>query len=575
MRAVRAVSCLVLLLAPGVAQASKLDAVERLLANGKCAEAVARVDDWEAHGGLGDEAADLSRVRVDAAACVAKATDSIEGWSAFLQRFPDAPAARGAQARVWELAFAAAQAEGTSVAMRRFMERFPGSPQTGEAAKQAEAWDFDDASREATLEAIERFLAKYPSSTLREAAWESVIQKNPGIYLVTAGGKPRLLDAVPVTGDRLTVPVGLAAADSYATVGVNLPGAGRGETSEWWSLRAIVYDEEGDAHLSATAPAAALLGERLGAAPPGPEAGLLTLVRAPGSHIARVATTKAPLAVPGHCGGSGRFAFVLETPGVDVRAFPFSVRCPERLEARSALGDVFAFLDAAEAGDRTLARQLWGALVASPAAGELRGWLALAVGGDPWVEIVERRPAVGDWVVWTTQADGSLLSSWLRADDAGASVLAVRPGWAVVAQGALRTTVSEPDCARLFGSLGATLFCAAGNEPRVFSFDSEPLPWAPPADEVVRAAGFTPPLDTGAVVAVGPRWQGNALCIGWRLRTTVQADVVAPAPTAWLDTLAPSAALGRWLAENAGSSASGASRVDRNAAAIYASFTAP
>ncbi len=492
MRAVAALFAVVLvlpLLRPGTAHARKSDTAQRLLTDGKCAEAVARVDDWEARGGLGDEAADLSRIRVDAAACVAKAADSLESWSAFLARFPAAVAAGPARVRVAELAFAAAQADGTSEAMRAFVDRYPAAPQVGEALKQGEAWDFDDASRAGTPEAIQRFIGRYPSSPLREAAWESVVQNNLGIYLITAGGEPRLLESVPVDGDRLVMPVGLPGAGAYPIVGVNLPGAGVGVTSEWWSLRAVEYDDEGQARLTSVAPAGAALAALVGGPPPGPEANLLTLVRAPGSHIARVATTRAPLAVPGHCKGSGRFAFVLETPGVDVRAFPFSVGCPKRLVESSPLATLFQLLDAAEAGDRVLARERWGALLESPAASGLRGWLAIAVGGDAWEALVERRPAVGDWVVWTTQPDGTLLSSWLRADEAGSSVLAVRPGWSAVDHGALRSTEGPPD---------------------------ESLP-----------------------------------------------------------ALAPTAPLGRWLSDNAGSLPFGASRVDRNAAQLYRSFTSP
>jgi hypothetical protein len=573
MRVLRAVFFVGLLLAPAVALAGKAEGVERLLAEGKCAEVVAKVDEWEGRGALGDEAAHLAGLRIDGALCVARATDTLAAWSTFLARFPASTPAAAARVRVGELAFAAAQAEGTSDAMRSFVEKYPSAPQVGEAQKQAEAWDFDDASRAGTPEAIRAFLARYPRSSLREAAWESVVQKNSGVYLITEGGEPRLLEALPVDGDRITMPVGLPGAGAHPLVAVNMPGAGVGITSEWWSLQAVAYDEEGNARLSPVAPVARELAARVGGEPPGPEANLMTLVRAPGEHIARVATTRAPLALPGHCTGSGRFAFVLASPGLPARAFPFSVPCPEKLDVESPLAALFAFLDAVDAGDRTLARQLWGSLLESPAASPLRGWLAMALGGDPWEALVERRAAVGDWVVWSTQPDGSLLSSWLRADEAGARVLAVRPGWAVVANGALRTTVGVPACSRVVGSLGANLFCAGNDTPEVLSLEGTPVAVPEPSAAELTAANVSTPLPAGAVVAAGPRWQASTLCIFWRIRAGAQRDVLAPAPEPWVEALAPTAALGRWLSENAGSGAFGAARVDRNAASLYAAFT--
>ncbi len=574
MRIVPAVCGIALAIFPGVAWAGKADAVERLVKEGKCAEAVTRVDEWESRGALGEEAGDLTALRVEAALCKARAADSLASWSEYLARFPDSVHARGARTRVDELAFAAAQAEGTSEAMRAFVEQHPAAPQVGEAQKQAEAWDFDDASKAGTPEAIRRFLARYPTSTLREAAWESVVQKNPGIYLITEGGEPRLIASVPVEGDRITMPVGVPGAGAYPLVAVNQPGAGVGVTSDWWSLRAVVYDEEGQARLTAVAPAGRELADRVGGEPPGPEANLLDLVRAPGSHIARVATPRFPLALPGHCSGSGRFAFVLESPGVAARAFPFSVSCPERLDTDSPLATLLGFLDAAEAGDRTLARQRWGALLESPAASHLRGWLAVAVGGDPWEALVDRRPAAGDWVVWTTQPDGSLLSSWLRVDESASRVLAVRPGWTIVANGALRTTVGLPACERVVGSLGSTLFCAGNDTPEVVSLDGNPLAWAAPPEPLLAAAGISAPLAPESVVAVGPRWQAGTLCMFWRIRSGAQRDVLAPAPEGWVEALAPTPALARWLGENAGSGAFGAARVEANTAALYAAFTA-
>jgi hypothetical protein len=94
-----------------------------------------------------------------------------------------------------------------------------------------------------------------------------------------------------------------------------------------------------------------------------------------------------------------------------------------------------------------------------------------------------------------------------------------------------------------------------------------------PSAAALTAANVSTPLPAGAVVAAGPRWQASTLCIFWRIRAGAQRDVLAPAPEPWVEALAPTAALGRWLSENAGSGAFGAARVDRNAASLYAAFT--
>ena len=77
MRIVPAVCGIALAIFPGVAWAGKADAVERLVKEGKCAEAVTRVDEWESRGALGEEAGDLTALRVEAALCKARAADSL------------------------------------------------------------------------------------------------------------------------------------------------------------------------------------------------------------------------------------------------------------------------------------------------------------------------------------------------------------------------------------------------------------------------------------------------------------------------------------------------------------------
>lgn len=556
------------------AWAKKVDSLQKLMESGRCGDVLTKVDDWEGKNQLGSEDADLRRIRAEAGYCIAKAKDTVPGWEEFLGRFKDWPQATAARIRLWDLAFAAAQSEGTSASMKAFIARYPESPYLDQARRQEEAWAFDDAAKAGSTQAIEAFLAAHPDSSMRAQAWESIVQNNAGIYLISPSGEPRKLEPVPVEGDTFVMPAGVPSSDVFPVVGVNLPGAGRGETSEWWALQAVQYDGDGVPRLVNIAPIGAELAQRIGAAPPGPEAGLLTLFPAAGAHTARVATTRSPLGLPGHCDGFARYAFVLRTPGIATQAFPFSVSCPDEEATTSPIGQLFALLDAAESGDRTLARQKWGAMLARSESEPLRAWLATAVGGDPWKALVDDRPAAGDWVVWTTQPDGSLLSHWLRAEDESTRVLAVRPGWAVLANGALRTTIGDPACARLFGSIGATLFCAADTVPHIVSFEGTPLPAEMPPEASFIAAGFSPAPGPDKVVAAGPRWAGEHLMGAWRVRTTVQADIVAPAPASWVGALAPTPALGRWLAANAGSSAFGAARVEANAASLYGAFVA-
>lgn len=559
--------------ATSAAWAGKVDTVERLVAEGKCADAVAKIDEWEARRSLGQEEVDLVRLRAEGAWCVAKAADTVAGWEAYLARFSARPDASAARVRLWELAFAEAQGEGTPAAMRAFLARYPDASQAATARKQEEAWAFDEAARSGDPAAIEAFLAAHPDSSMRAQAWESLVQKAAGVYLLSPDRAPRRLEAIPVEGDRVTLPPGLPGVSAWPQVGVNVPGAGRGETSEWWSLKAVTFDAEGGAHLEDVAPLGADLAARMGVPPPGREAELLRLVPAPGSHVARVATPRAPLALAGHCPGSQRFAFVLQTPGQGAQAFPFAVECPEVDDRPTAVGLLYEVIEAAERGDRTYARQKWGTFAGSIESEALRTWLAAAFSGDPWAALVDARPAVGDWIVWTTQVDGSILSGWLRTDDQGSRLLAVRPGWSVVANGALRSTVGEPACATLFGSIGATLFCAAGDGPVVFSPEGATLPLSQPPAEALTAVGLPATLPAGAVRAAGPRLQGQRLVAAWRVRTSVQVDVVGEAPPAWAEALQPTPALLRWLEANAGSGAFGVSRVEAQAAALYRSFT--
>ncbi|MBM4368918.1 MAG: hypothetical protein FJ102_22070, partial [Deltaproteobacteria bacterium] len=432
-----------MLMSPGPALAKKADVVAKLMADGKCTDAVDKIDEWEKRNAFGSEDYDLRRLRAQAGACAAKAADTVGAYEAFVARFSDWPEAKEARARLYDLAFSAAQAEGTARAMKAFVARYPDSPYTEQARRQEEAWSFEDAAKSGDPKTIQRWITEHPDSALREQAWEAIVQAQEGIYLLTAGGQPFRIDPVLIgEGGMVAVPAGLPVAPELPMIGVNLPGAGRGETSEWWKLQALSATSESGMRLDPVGPVGRMLGERLGIAPPGPEAGLMELGRAPGSHLARVASAKNPLALAAGCDGFARYALTLTPPGTAGVAFPFAVECPAGPAHTSPLALLVDVLDAAEAGHRDRARTLWSQLETLPDGVPLRRWLASAL-GDPVQKLIDDRPGQGDWIAWVSTPAG-VASAWLRAEPEGARVMAARGGWAVPAGASLVAGTTDP-----------------------------------------------------------------------------------------------------------------------------------
>jgi len=296
----------------------------------------------------------------------------------------------------------------------------------------------------------------------------------------------------------------------------------------------------------------------------------MELGRAPGAHLARVATVKNPLALAAGCDGFARYALTLTPPGTAGVAFPFAVECPPGPAHTSPLALVVDVLDAAEAGHRDRARALWAQLENLPDGAPLRHWLASAL-GDPLQKLIDDRPGTGDWIAWVSTPTG-VASAWLRADPEGARVMAARDGWTVPVGSSVVVGTSDPACASLLGSLGGTLFCSDG-APRPVALDGASLGWELPSPEALAAAGVksAPKLDD--VVSVAPRWEGE-LKARWVLKVGKKTvEVLGPAPAAWTRVAPVPPEVGEWLALQSGATALGLAPVTGEAWTLYRAFT--
>ena len=566
-------ACLTSALVPVPAWAAKLDSMQRWLAGGRCVDVVERIDEWETKSALGSEDYELRRIRAQAGFCQAKQVDTLESWTGFVARFADWPEVVEAKVRLHDLAFSAAQLEGTAAGMLAYIATYPDSTHLAQARAQEEAWAFEDAARAGDPRAIEQFLLAHPRTTMREQAWEAMVQTTEGIYLITPAGEPQRIEPIAIgEGGTLALPAGLPVVEAFPVIGVNQPGTGRGETSEWWKLQAVVFDEQGTARLTDQSPVEAVLADRLGVGPAPPSAGLLDLVVAPGSHLARVATSRNPLAVAKHCAGFSRFALTLRSPGMQAVAFPFAVDCPKDDGVATPLGLLVGAMDAAEAGQRTVARQRYDSLIARSDAEGLNAWLQVALRRDPVLAVSDDHPGVGDWVVWTRAPDQSELSRWVRVDGDAVRVIGMRPGWVVATGNGLASMPNAPTCPTPLGSLGITLFCTEEKHPRPFALLGEPLGWDLPSDADLAAAGVAKPPELDAVTAVSPRWQGGLKAV-WSLNIGNRViDVVADAPIAWTKAINVPPALATWLDANAAGVPIGLSIVGGDAWAAWRAF---
>lgn len=578
--------CLMYALFPAPAFALKVESMLRWLAEGKCAGVVERIDEWEEKSAFGSEDYELRRIRAQAGFCQAKQGDDLAAWSAYVARFGDWPEAADARIRLYDLAFSAAQLEGTAASMAAYVATYPNSPHLVQARAQAEAWAFEDAAKSGDRKAIERFLAEHPNSAMREQAWEAMVQTTEGIYLITPDGEPQRITGVPIAeGGYVVLPSGLPVVEAFPVIGVNQPGAGRGETSVWWTLQSVEFDADGVARLSGVSPVERVLSDRLGVGPAPASAGLLDLVAAPGSHLARVATTRNPLAVAKYCYGFRRFALTLRSPGTPAVAFPFAVDCPRTDGVATPLSLLLGTMDAAEAGQRTVARQRYEALLARPDAVGLITWLKSALPTDLATPLIEERPGVGDWIVWTRGANASEVSRWVRVDGDVVRVMRERPGWAVAGPSGLATAAPEGACASPLGSLGSTLFCASPREaetqsgpgggrtrPAAVALSGAALGWDLASDEAFSAAGVSPLPELDAVEAVAPRWQAGLKGL-WRVASANRSvEVLADAPLAWTKAVQVPPALAAWLDANASGLPIGLSVVSGDAWATWKAF---
>ena len=404
---------LALFLVP-LAFAGRVERVTELQTAGEHAEVVETVAKWEKGNALGDEAAQLIALRDRSALTLALAERTIAALIAYRQTWPKSALRDEALRAEWDLAFSIARDEGTSVAMRGYATAYPASPLRAQAIALEAGYAFEEAAAVGTAAAIAAFTESHPDSPYAATAWESLAARTPGIHVRLGDGMPQALEPVPVTDGHILFPSRLIMAPALPTVAVNLPGTGRGATSDWWGLSALAADGE----LGVDSPVGRLLAAALGV-PTGPP-DLLALEALPGAHSARVAAPKHPLVVPGACEGLARFAYVLATEGSRT-AFSFAVDCATAPEP-SAAGELLAAFTLAEAGDPLGAAVRWDRALTLPAGPEVAAWMG-TLAADPRDAFLVRRPAVHDVLIY----DGTA-TTWWHTGERGPVDLARRDG---------------------------------------------------------------------------------------------------------------------------------------------------
>lgn len=512
----------VLLLIP-FAFAGRVERVTELQAAGAHAEVVETVAKWEAGGALGDEAAAVLALRDRSAFILAEQANTVEGWAAFRRSYPSSRLVPQAMEKEASLAFADAQAEGSSAAMRAFLAAYPNVKLRPQAEALEAGFAFQEAVEAGTPDAIATFMSAHPDSPYAANAWESLAARTPGIHVRLADGLPRLIDAVPVVDGRIAWPKMAVVAPARPTVAVNLPGTGRGETSEWWGLYAV----DADGNLGATPPVAKLYADAVGVAP----TFLLDLVALPGAHAARVAAPIEPLVVPGACTGKARFAYVLTAEGKRT-AFPFTVDCKAAMPEDAATPVLLSAFAVAEGGDPGAAAKLWASAAELPAGRRIVEWMG-TLASDPGAAFVAQRPATADVLVW----DGAA-TTWWHPSDGGPVALAKRDGlW--IADGA-RLWTWEPRVEAWSAPAGGGCKAAEGERTAGALVD------------VLGGETVAVPITTGRGGAVTPKQYGaRALAVVEEgtgdgcakppapVPSTVRlpGDRAAPVPPAWAGTL--------------------------------------
>jgi hypothetical protein len=386
-----------LLLIP-LALAGRVERFTEQAAKGERAEVIEAIDKLEKAGSLGDDAAALLALRDRLALDTALATESIAALTTYRQTYPKSTLLNEALEKEWAWAYADAQAEASSAAMRHFVETYPNSPFREQALSMEAGFAYQEAVQAGTPEAISAFLKAHPKSPYAANAWESIAARTPGIYLRLDTGLPATLTGIPLMAGSFAFPADAPTVPPKPIVAVNMPGTGRGETSQWWRLTAV--NELGQ--IDAVAPVARLWEQSVSASPPF----LLDLVALPGTHAARVAAPAEPLVLPGACTGKARFAFLL-TQEQQVTAFPFTVDCAAVPAEDSASSLLFTAFGVAESGDPDAAGRLWDQAKGVGAGGHLLEWLG-TLSTDAKKTFVTDRPTIADVLVY----DGTATTWW-------------------------------------------------------------------------------------------------------------------------------------------------------------------
>ncbi len=434
-----------LLAAPAfVACASRVDRMERRYSAGDHQKVVDRVARWEAQGTRRDVGA-LRLVRDRSALALADAAGNAAALTTFRETYPESTLLGEALTREYDVALAEAQAEGTSAAFSAYMRNYPASSHTEQVRTLEESVAFEEATIAGTAESIERFVATHPGSELAASAWTVVAARTPGVHLLGPRGGPVTLPSVPVASGRIRFAGPWPASDAFPNVVVNLPGAGRGTTSEWWRLVPL-WDAGGAWVIGEVAPAGERIASMLDIPAPRSEVGLLSLVLPSGANATRVARTRDPLILPGSCVGQAHFAFILEHPGAGSEAFPFAVDCAGPISlARAAAAPtaaLYSAIEVAERGDLAGARTAWDRAAKLDGAAPLFAWLS-AHSSDPRGQLLDLRPAAGDVLVWRMEG-GRPVTRWMHPGEAGAVELGRRDGMVVAAGKGLWTTTRLP-----------------------------------------------------------------------------------------------------------------------------------
>lgn len=417
---------------------AKLEKIEKLQAEGDHAKVVEQIAEWKAKGALGKEEAELLAAMAKSAFELAKASGKAAALGQFRADHPDSALVADALKLEYDRALNEAQTEGTVAAMAAYRSAYPQSPYLDRALAMEQGWAYEDVIAEGTMEALDRFLAMAGDSPYKATAWEAVVAKHPGIHVLGTDGRPTTLQTLLVSDGHISLPGTLPYADPRLTFAVNVDGAGRGSTSEWFSLRAVGADGalEEVLPLELALKAATRLEFDTTA--------YRQLDQASGAHTARVAHALRPLLVPGSCTGDATFAFLVRSPGGAAAAYPFRVACPTTGAAWGTEPDalLFAALELNDAGDRAGAVSTWDKLAGMSAARPLLDAMR-AVVPDPKAAVLDSRPSAGDFLVWTVK-DGKPESAWVHADSAGAPRVLARRAEVVLAVGgalqALRAT---------------------------------------------------------------------------------------------------------------------------------------